>query len=153
MKHLHAIALLLCTASTAHAQTIVRADEAPAKPGPAATFTGTVTVRMTAEAIAPGQAGAAVVSFQPGARTNWHTHPAGQILYVTQGCGWVQEEGSPVTRICTGDTIHSAPGTRHWHGATDKEGMRHLAVTEMVAGKAVDWLEPVTAAQYHGPGR
>ncbi len=151
MRHLHAIALLVCTASTTHAQTVVRAGEAAGRPGPAKNFTGTVSVRMMAEVIAPGQAGAALVSFQPGARTNWHTHPAGQILYVTEGCGWVQEEGSPITRICKGDTIHARPGTKHWHGATNRQGMSHLAVTETINGKAVDWLEPVTASQYRGP--
>ncbi|WP_333917347.1 cupin domain-containing protein [Sphingomonas sp. LR60] len=86
-----------------------------------------------------------------GGRTNWHTHPAGQILYVTEGCGWVQEDGSLVTRICKGDTIHARPGTKHWHGATNRQGMSHLAVTETINGKPVDWLEPVTASQYRGP--
>ncbi|MBD8680088.1 (R)-mandelonitrile lyase [Sphingomonas sp. CFBP 13720] len=153
MKCLHVIALLGCTASTAQAQTVVRAGEAPAKPGPATNFTGTVSVRTMAEVIAPGQAGAALVTFQPGARTNWHTHPAGQILYVTEGCGWIQEEGSPVIRVCEGVTIHARPGAKHWHGATSSQGMRHLAVTETIDGKPVDWLEPVPASQYHGPAR
>jgi quercetin dioxygenase-like cupin family protein len=106
---------------------------------------------MMAEVIAPGQAGAALVSFQPGARTNWHTHPAGQILYVTEGCGWVQEQGSPVIRVCKGDAVHARPGAKHWHGATNRQGMSHLAVTETIDGKPVDWLEPVTASQYRGP--
>jgi quercetin dioxygenase-like cupin family protein len=151
MKYIHAMALALCAAPAAHAQTIVRAEEAPAKPGPTENFTGTVTVRMTAEAIAPGQAGTALVTFQPGARTNWHTHPAGQILYVTQGCGWYQEEGSAVARICTGDTIHARPGAKHWHGATNRQSMSHLAISEMLNGKPVDWLQPVTADQFRGP--
>ena len=153
MKYLHAIALLVCPASTVQAQTVVSVGEALVKPGLAATFTGTVTVRTTAEVIAPGQAGAALVTFQSGARTNWHTHPAGQILYVTEGCGWIQEEGGPVTRICKGDTIHARPRAKHWHGATNRQGMSHLAVTETINGKPVDRLEPVAASQYRGPAR
>lgn len=151
MKSFYGMALILCAAPAAHAQTIVRAQEALASPGPAETFTGAVTVRRTAAAIAPRQANTALVTFQPGARTNWHTHPAGQILYVTQGCGWYQEEGSAAARICTGDTIHARPGAKHWHGATNRQGMSHLAISETLNGKPVDWLEPVTAAQYRGP--
>lgn len=153
MKHLHVIALLVCTASTTQAQTVVRSGETAAKPGPATNFTGTVSVRTMAEVIAPGQAGAALVSFQPRSRTNWHTHPAGQILYVTEGCGWVQEQGSTVIRVCKGDAVHARPGAKHWHGATNRQGMSHLAVTETIDGKPVDWLEPVTASQYRGPAR
>jgi quercetin dioxygenase-like cupin family protein len=121
--------------------------------GPAANFTGNVTVRILTQPTPPGQAGTALVSFAPGARSNWHTHPAGQTLFVTDGCGWTQEEGGPVTRICKGDTVYVRPGVRHWHGATSTTSMSHLAISEAHDGKNVTWLEPVSNAAYHGPIR
>lgn len=131
----------------------MHSEAVEAQPGPSDWFTGRATVRPLASATAPGQAGMGLVSFQPGARSRWHSHPAGQILYVTEGCGWIQEEGSPVRRICNGDAIYTRAGVRHWHGATNTTAMSHLAVTETVGGRNVDWMEPVSPAQYHGPGR
>lgn len=121
--------------------------------GPMSSFTGRVTVRMLTSPAAPGQAGTAIVAFAAGARSNWHTHPAGQTLYVTKGCGWTQEAGSSVTRICEGDTVYVRPGVRHWHGATSDTSMTHLAISETREGRDVDWREPVSGADYHGPGR
>ncbi len=123
----------------------------PTRPGPATTFTGTVTVEPLTRASPPGRTGTAIVSFTRGARSHWHRHPAGQTLYVTEGCGWTQVEGGPVERICKGDTVYAAPGTKHWHGATRTSAMRHLAITETVAGQNVEWLEPVSDAQFNGP--
>ena len=151
-RHLIA-ATLLCVAPAVQAQEIVRAGTVEPQPGPAESFTGPVTVRMLTKPTPPGQAGTSIVTFQAGARSNWHTHPAGQTLYVTEGCGWTQEEGGAVTRICKGDTLHAKPGVKHWHGATDKTRMAHLAISETHDGRNVDWLEPVSAAQYHGPAR
>lgn len=89
-----------------------------------------------------------LVEFTPGARSNWHTHPAGQTLIVTSGTGWVQQEGGEKIEIKPGDVIWTPPGVKHWHGATSKNSMIHIAVTPSVDGKNVDWLEPVTDAQY-----
>jgi quercetin dioxygenase-like cupin family protein len=151
MKLATTVALLGTLATAAHAQDVVRAGSTEAKPGPSAYFTGQVDVRALTSPAAPGQAGTAIVTFQPGARSNWHTHPAGQILYVTEGCGWTQVEGGPVTRVCKGDTVQAKPGVKHWHGATATTAMSHLTISETLGGKNVDWLEPVSAAQYHGP--
>ena len=130
---------------------IVRADAGSAAPGPAANFIGGVSVRPIIRPNAPGRTSVSSVTFAPGARSNWHTHPAGQALVVTEGCGWTQREGGPVIRICQGDTAYVPPGVRHWHGATATTGMTHLSITETVDGRNVDWMEPVAAEQYRGP--
>ena len=96
----------------------------------------------------PAKVGGATVTFEPGARTAWHTHPLGQNLIVTAGCGWAQREGGPVEEIRPGDVIWFAPGEKHWHGATATTGMTHIAIQEKLDGKAVDWLEQVTDEQY-----
>lgn len=153
MKYAAIAAVTAILATGAHAQEIVRAGSVEATPGPAANFTGRVTVRSLSEPIQPGQAGAALVRFEAGARSNWHTHPAGQILHVTEACGWTQVEGGSVSRICQGDTVYAKPGVKHWHGATSTSPMTHLAVSETLNGQNVTWLEPVTAAQYRGPAR
>ena len=127
---------------------IVRAESRPGAPGPASFFTGQV---MATPLVAPqpgGRSGLSLVTFQPGAHSNWHTHPGGQILYVTDGCGWTQREGGPITLICKGDVAYVPAGVRHWHGATSTTAMSHLSVAETVEGKNVDWLEPVSDAQY-----
>lgn len=131
----------------------VHAGSIAAKPAPAIYFTGDVTLRMLTSPTAPGQAGTALVSFSAGARSHWHTHPAGQTLYVTKGCGWTQEVGGPVQRICSGDTVYVKPGVKHWHGATATSSMAHLAISETRNGKNVDWMESVSDAQYRGPVR
>ena len=120
----------------------------PSGKGPADWFTGTVRIDSLFQPIAPARAGGAAVTFEPGARTAWHTHPLGQTLIVTFGCGWVQREGGPVEEIHPGDVISFLPGEKHWHGATASTAMTHIAIQEQLDGKAVDWMEHVTDAQY-----
>lgn len=131
--------------------TIVSGQALTAQPGPASNFTGKVTVAPVIKSEAPGRTTVGLVRFDAGARTNWHTHPAGQSLYVTEGCGWVQIEHEPAQRFCQGDAAYIRAGQRHWHGATPAGAMSHLAITESINGKNVDWAEPVTTAQYNGP--
>ncbi|MCD4512022.1 cupin domain-containing protein [Brucella pseudogrignonensis] len=111
-------------------------------------FTGHAVVTPLFPPNETTRANAGLVSFAPGARTTWHTHPAGQLLFITSGQGWVQEEGKERLTVNAGDTVWFAPGVKHWHGATDTTPMAHIAMTYMVDGKNVDWLEPVTDAQY-----
>jgi quercetin dioxygenase-like cupin family protein len=111
-------------------------------------FTGTVWIDALFEAIDPGRAVCSSVTFEPGARTTWHTHPLGQSLIVTQGKGWAQRWGGPVQEIRPGDVITFAPGEKHWHGATATSLVTHIAVQEKLNGKVVDWLEPVSDEQY-----
>lgn len=129
---------------------IVRAG-APTTSGPSRYFAGRVTVAELVKPEGPSRVGTGLVAFRPGARSNWHTHPAGQTLYVTEGCGWTQREGGQVQRICKGDTVYVPAGMRHWHGATASDAMTHLSITETVDGRNVDWMEPVSDAQFHGP--
>lgn len=116
--------------------------------GPAAYFTGTVRLDAPFAATEPARVGGATVTFEPGARTNWHTHPLGQTLIVTAGQGWAQVEGGPREEIRPGDVIGFAPGEKHWHGATATTAVTHIALQEKLEGKAVDWLEPVSDEQY-----
>ena len=113
-------------------------------------FTGTVRIDPLFQAEDPGRAGGAHVTFEPGARTAWHTHPAGQTLIVTFGRGRLQREGGPVEEIAPGDVVTFAAGERHWHGAAPDTAMSHIAVHETVDGSAVTWLEPVSDADYAG---
>jgi quercetin dioxygenase-like cupin family protein len=96
----------------------------------------------------PARVGGAVVAFEPGARTIWHTHPLGQTLIVTSGCGWVQREGAPIEGIRTGDVVWFEPSEKHWHGATATTGMTHIAIAEALDSKVVDWMEHVAGEQY-----
>jgi quercetin dioxygenase-like cupin family protein len=153
MKFFALAGALVALSTASYAQDVVRAGSTEAKPGPSENFSGSVQVRMLTSATGPGQAGTALVTFQSGARSHWHTHPAGQTLYVTEGCGWTQVEGGVVIRICKGDTIYAKPGVKHWHGGTATTAMTHLAISETRDGRNVDWLEPVTGAQYRGPAR
>lgn len=121
--------------------------------GPAATFTGAVTVASPFKGDGQARLGGATVTFQPGARSNWHSHPLGQLLIVTEGEGLVQAEGEPVRRIRPGDVVWTPPGVRHWHGATPASAMTHVAVAEALDGKSVTWLGPVTDAEYRAPAR
>jgi quercetin dioxygenase-like cupin family protein len=130
---------------------VVKAGAVAPKPGPTQYFTGKVTIAELVKPMPPGRAGTGLVAFQVRARSNWHTHPAGQTLYVTEGCGWTQREGGVVTRICKGDTAYVPAGVRHWHGATDETAMTHLSIAETFDGRNVDWAEPVSDAQFHGP--
>ncbi|MGA2047351.1 MAG: cupin domain-containing protein [Terracidiphilus sp.] len=122
-------------------------SQASAK-GPSDWFTGTVRIDQPFAATEPARVGGAIVSFEPGARTAWHTHPLGQTLIVTAGFGWAQREGGPVEEIHPGDVIWFEPGEKHWHGATPTTAMTHIAIQEKLDGKAVDWLEKVSDDQY-----
>jgi len=122
----------------------VRAGSAPAMKGPDEWFTGSVRIEP-AGAIRTGMA---VVNFEPGARTNWHIYPMGQVLLVTDGVGWTQCEGGPCTEIRPGDLIYCNYGRCHWHGATDTTCMPHVAIQESVNGSPVEWMEPVSDEQY-----
>jgi quercetin dioxygenase-like cupin family protein len=116
--------------------------------GPAEWFTGTVRIDSPFKGSEPARIGGAIVTFEPGARTAWHTHPLGQTLIVTFGCGRVQLDGGPVKEIRPGDIVWIAPGEKHWHGASATTAMTHIAIAESLEGKSVDWLEKVTDQQY-----
>ena len=127
---------------------VTRSGSRPSRKGPDAYFTGSVRIDPLFEAPAPARANGASVTFEPGARTAWHTHPLGQTLIVIAGCGWAQREGGPVEDIRPGDVVWFAPGEKHWHGATPTTAMTHIAIQEALDGKAVDWMEKVGDAQY-----
>jgi quercetin dioxygenase-like cupin family protein len=127
---------------------IKRIGSRPSGKGPADYFTGMVRLDPLFQAGDPTRVTGASVTFEPGARTAWHTHPLGQTLIVTAGCGWAQREGGPVEEIRPGDVVWFPPGEKHWHGATATTGMTHIAVQEAQNGKTVDWLEHVSAEQY-----
>lgn len=119
-----------------------------ASKGPENYFTGNVKLEPLVEAAPPARVRAASVTFEPGARTAWHTHPLGQTLIVTDGVGWAQTEGGPVEEIKPGDVLWFAPGEKHWHGASPSIAMTHIAIQEALDGKTADWLEQVSDAQY-----
>lgn len=127
-----------------------RAGSVTSAQGPAEWFTGTVRLDMLVDAPEPARIMAASVTFEPGARTAWHTHPLGQTLIVTAGCGRVQCWGGPVETIRPGDVVWIAPDEKHWHGAAPTTAMTHIAMQEKLNGKPVDWLEKVTDEQYNG---
>jgi quercetin dioxygenase-like cupin family protein len=129
---------------------IKRAGSRPSIKGPADWFTGTVRIDALFDATSPARAAGGAVTFEPGARTAWHTHPLGQTLIVTFGHGWVQREGGAVEEIRPGDVVWFAPGEKHWHGASPETAMQHIAIQEALDGRAVDWLEHVTDEQYSG---
>lgn len=128
---------------------IRRAGTQPSAKGPAGWFTGTVRIDPLFGPD-PARVGGALVTFEPGARTAWHTHPLGQTLVVTAGCGLVQRDGEPVETIRPGDVVWFAPGEKHWHGAAPTTAMSHIAVQEKHDGEVVVWMEHVSAAQYAG---
>ena len=127
---------------------IKRSGSQPSAKGPADYFTGTVRIDAPFAGEDPARVGGATVTFEPGARTAWHTHPLGQTLIVTSGLGWVQREGGPVEEIRPGDIVWFAPREKHWHGATSTTAMTHIAIAEKLNGSAVDWMEKVTDEQY-----
>src|SRR5258707_12684015 len=127
---------------------IKRVGTQPSGKGPADWFTGTVRIDPLFQATPPARAVGASVTFEPGARTAWRTHPLGQTLIVTAGCGWVQREGGPIEEIRPGDVICFPPGEKHWHGATPTTAMTHIAIQERLAGLTVDWMEQVSDEQY-----
>ena len=127
---------------------IKRSGSQPSAKGPADWFTGTVRIDPLVNPPAPARILGNSVTFEPGARTAWHTHPLGQNLIVTAGCGRIQLWGSPIQEIRPGDVVWIPPGEKHWHGAAPTTAMTHLALQEQLDGKAVDWLEHVTDEQY-----
>jgi quercetin dioxygenase-like cupin family protein len=127
---------------------IKKAGSQPSTKGPAEYFTGTVRVDPLFTAPNPARAVGASVTFEPGARTAWHTHPLGQTLIITSGAGQAQRWGGPIEQIRPGDVIWFAPGEKHWHGATPTNAMTHTAIQEKLDGKTVDWLEKVSDDQY-----
>ena len=127
---------------------IKRAGTQASSVGSAEYFSGSVRIDPINSAPEPGRVALALVTFEPGARTFWHTHPLGQTLFVTAGCGWTQREGGPVETIRPGDVVWFPPGEKHWHGATATTGMSHVAAQEKLNGSPVEWLEAVSDADY-----
>jgi quercetin dioxygenase-like cupin family protein len=129
---------------------ISRSGSRPSAKGPSQNFTGSAVIDPLFDATEHTHASGALVSFEPGARTAWHTHPAGQTLIVTSGTGWVQEWGGQRREIHPGDVVWIPPSTKHWHGGTATNRMSHIAITNMVDGKNVDWMEQVGEQEYSG---
>ena len=127
---------------------IRRGGSQPSNKGSAEYFTGAVRIDPLFQAPNPARVVGANVTFEPGARTAWHTHPLGQTLIVTAGCGWAQQHGGPVEEIRPGDVIWFPPGAKHWHGATPTTAMTHFAIQEALNGKTVEWMEKVTDESY-----
>src|SRR5215470_10369908 len=127
---------------------IQRVGSQPSSKGPADWFTGPVRIDSPFKGTDPARVTGAIVSFEPGARTAWHTHPLGQTLIVTAGCGWVQRWGDQVEEISPGDIVWFSPGEKHWHGATATTAMTHIAIAEALDGKSVEWMEKVSDEQY-----
>jgi quercetin dioxygenase-like cupin family protein len=127
---------------------IKRGGSRASEKGPAAYFTGSVRADPVIDAPEPARLRSVIVTFEPGARTAWHTHPLGQTLLVTAGLGLAQTWGGPIREIRPGDTVWIPPGEKHWHGAAPEVAMTHIAMHEVLDGSAVDWLEPVSDEQY-----
>ena len=127
---------------------IIRVGSQPSSKGAADWFAGPVRIDSPFKGSDAARVAGAIVTFEPGARTAWHTHPLGQTLIVTAGCGRVQREGGPIEVIQPGDIVWFPPGEKHWHGASLTTAMTHIAIQEKIDGKTVDWLEPVSDEQY-----
>jgi quercetin dioxygenase-like cupin family protein len=127
---------------------IKRTGSQPSRKGPAEYFTGAVRIDPLFQAPDPARVSGGSVTFEPGARTAWHTHPLGQTLLITAGFGWVQREGGPIEEVRPGDVVWFPPGLKHWHGATPTTAMTHIAIQEALNGKNVDWMEKVSDDQY-----
>jgi quercetin dioxygenase-like cupin family protein len=127
---------------------ITRIGSTPSVKGPEDWFTGAVRIDFLFGANDARRSAGATVTFEPGARTAWHTHPLGQTLIITAGCGWVQKEGGPVEEVHPGDIVWFEPDERHWHGATATNGMTHIAIQENLDGNMVEWMEKVSEEQY-----
>ena len=143
-----ALALLTCVSAKAQTMQVSPNGSRASIPGPAETFTGVVTVTPLFAPSEHSNDGGGLVEFTPGARSHWHTHPAGQTLIVTAGTGWVQEEGGEKIAIKPCDVISTPPGVKHWHGAAAESSMSHFAITPARDGNVVEWLGPVTDEQY-----
>lgn len=138
-----------CAAEPPEARVAVaRIGSQPSAAGPEKNFTGAVRVDSLFQTAAPGRTGGGIVTFEPGARTAWHSHPLGQTLIVTSGIGRVQQWGRPVEEIRPGDIVTIPPGVKHWHGASPTMGMSHVAIAESLNGKSTDWMEKVSDEQY-----
>jgi len=150
MRVLIATVISLCVASSQSSQpiTITRSGSQPTISGPPENFTGSARIVRLLRPNAPARTSVSSVTFEPGGRTAWHTHPLGQILIVTAGTGWVQAWGGPVEEIREGDVVWTPPGVKHWHGATRTTGVTHLAIVENLPGSAVEWMEQVSDQQY-----
>jgi len=127
---------------------IKRLGSQPSEKGPAEWFSGTARIDPLIQAPEPARVMSVSVTFEPGARTAWHTHPLGQTLIITSGCGWVERWGGPIEEVRPGDVVWIQPGEKHWHGATPTMAMTHIAVHEVLDGKPVDWFEQVSDEQY-----
>ncbi|WP_072101176.1 (R)-mandelonitrile lyase [Pectobacterium brasiliense] len=127
---------------------ITRSGSHPSQPGSESYFSGNVRIDAPFQSTAPARVGGATVTFEPGARTAWHTHPLGQTLIVTQGRGWLQEWGGEIQEINQGDIVWIPEGVKHWHGATVQTAMTHIAIAESLNGTPVEWLEKVSDEQY-----
>jgi quercetin dioxygenase-like cupin family protein len=127
---------------------LTRPGSQPSAKGPAQYFTGNVRIDMLNNPPAPARTSCASVTFEPGARSAWHTHPLGQTLIITAGCGWTQCEGERIVEIRAGDVIWCPPGHKHWHGATATTSVTHIAIQEALDGKNVEWMEHVTDEEY-----
>jgi len=127
---------------------ITRNGSQPSSKGAADWFTGTVRIDPMFDRAEPARVSGATVTFEPGARTAWHTHPLGQTLVVTAGCGWAQRHGGPIEEIRPGDVVWFPPGEKHWHGASPTTALTHIAVQEQLDGKNVEWMEQVSDDQY-----
>ncbi|WP_199634954.1 cupin domain-containing protein [Serratia sp. PAMC26656] len=127
---------------------IQRSGSLPSRPGPEDYFTGHVRIDAPFAGTEPARVGGATVTFEPGARTAWHTHPLGQTLIVTQGRGWIQVWGDPIQEMNQGDIVWIPEGVKHWHGATPETAMTHIAIAESLNGSPVDWMEKVSDEQY-----
>ena len=147
------IALLVASSQGPQPITITRSGSQPTINGPAQNFTGSARIVRLLQPTDPARTSVASVSFEPGARTAWHTHPLGQILVVTAGTGWVQGWGGQVEEIRQGDVVWTPPGVKHWHGATPTTSMTHLAIVENLKDQAVEWMEQVSAEQYRRASR
>ena len=132
---------------------IKRNGSEPSGNGPTEYFTGTVRIDSRFQASDPARVGGATVTFEPGARTAWHTHPLGQTLIVTSGVGWAQREGGQIAEIRPGDVVWFPPREKHWHGATATTAMTHIAIAEALDGRSVDWMEHVSDTQYRGSNK
>lgn len=147
------LSLLISTAMNGQTIAITRSGSRSAQQGPAENFTGSVRVETPFGPNAPSRTSGALVTFQPGARSAWHTHPLGQTLIVTSGAGRVQRWGDPIDEIRPGDVVWIPPNTKHWHGASPDNSMAHIAIVEQLDGKSTDWMEKVSDAQYDAPVR
>ena len=144
---------LAATAVLLHEERVMdikRAGSSASTKGPAEYFTGIVRIDPLFSVAAPARGAGNAVTFEPGARTAWHTHPLGQVLIITMGCGRAQREGGPIEELRPGDVVVFAPGEKHWHGAAPTTAMTHIAIQEALDGKAVEWMEKVSDEQYRG---